>query len=280
MENTLTSVGQLIEIVSDSFLSIVGSIFFYAIIGFVLAIIVMIVIARKRWAKRENGFWNFLTIFHHLAFLLAFMITMPLVGGVRAVHSMTNDITHNYLKSTVEQQIGNVQQAIVSLLPAEQPDFTLTVQDASDSILKDLKYTPDTDEFFGEEKAELLNWLVTDLGGWTITAMVDAMVNTAMAGAAESVGLDPSEVSFSVAKISSMDFSKASAQIATSVDESVTYYVDSFFRVYYFELFLLFTLIVAIPVIEMLFYNLYWKKRKLAVLSKDTQQITDADGSV
>lgn len=272
MDNVLTSVGQLIEIVSDSFFSIIGNVFLYTIIGLVLAIVMMTIIARKRWAKRENGFWNFLTIFHYVAFLAAFMITLPIVGGVRAVHSMADEITHNYLKPTVEQQIGNVQKAIASLSPKEQPGFTVTVQDASNSILKDLKYTPATDEFFGEEKAELLNWIITDLGGWAVVAMVNAMADVAVDGAAESIGLDPSDVSFSVAQISSMDYSKVSAQISTSVDKSVSYYVDSFFNVYYFELLLLFTLIITIPVIEMLFYNLYWKKRKLVATVEDSQQ--------
>jgi len=262
MENVITSTTQLVELMLGTFLSVIGSVFFYSVVGFILAIVVMIFVGRKKWVKRENGFWNFLTNFHYLFILVAFMVGAPLFGATKSVHGMANDIVSTYLKPTIETQITKIQKVVVELWSEEINTVAVSVKDTTDKLTKTMQYVPDSDEYFGEQKASMINWLVDDLGKWVISATLAAMVNTALDGSVDSV--DAANLMFTTQQISNIDYSSSGNKIASSVELSVNRYIDTFFFGYYLNIFILVAFILALPVTEILLYNLWWKKRALS----------------
>lgn len=258
----LTSAEQLVGLVAGAFFTVVASIVLYALLGVVLAALAVLIMARRQWTRRRHHVWNVLAKFHYLAIIVAFLFTMPLLGAVRSVDSMTTRLIDGYLQPTVAQQLDSAQQTLVALLPAGPSGETLTVAEATDLIILRLQYTPEIDEKFGESKAWLVSWLVNDVGRLAVRAMIGAMAEAALEQAGEMSSVEPGELEFSAAEIGRMDYSKLSTQIATAVDRSVGYYVDGFFLGHYLNLLLVFMFIVAFSVAEIAFYNLYWKRRR------------------
>jgi len=267
MDYVITSIDQLFVLLLDIFWSIVGSVLLYTVIGLIVSIAVMVFVKSKKLARRKNMFWNFLTNLHYPLILIAFLVTGPILGGTRALHSMVSGIVSHYLSPTIEEKVGNIQHAIISAWSEEASDFPASTQDTVDHLVKTLHYTPAPDEFFGEEKADLLNWLIDDLGSSIVGSTVSAMASVAI-GEVESIGA----LVFPVQEIRATDYSYFGKRIAQSVDATVSSYIDSFFSGFYVKILGILALFMAIPVVEMLFFNLWWKNR--TIFTQKVQVIT------
>lgn len=261
MDYVITSTQQALEIVLGGFIGLVGSIMLYTILGFVLSIVTMVFIVRKKWAKRKHGFWNFITNFHYLFILVAFMVAGPMLGLSRSVHTMTDDLVGNYLKPTIENQIGAIQKSVTELWADDLQNATRSVKETTTELMDSLRYVADEDEYFVEEKTEMVNWIIDDIGQLAIASTLAAMVNTTMDSDSQDMEVNAEDLVFSITQFENANFSNASKEIASSVDESVSGYVGSFFALQYLNILVSFLFIIAYPLIEMIFYNMFWKKR-------------------
>ena len=88
------------------------------------------------------------------------------------------------------------------------------------------------------------------------------MVDNAIAGTTDLTGIETNQLMFSIQQIKNIDYTNAGGHIASSVEKSTNLYVDAFFFGYYLYILSLVAIILALPVIEMLFYHLIWKTYK------------------
>ncbi len=264
MDHVIISMDQLFMLMMDSFWSIIGSVLLYTSIGLMISIALVLYIKRKKLARRENPFWNFMTNFHYLFVVSALLLSSPMLGGTRAVHHMINGLVHSHLNPTIETQVGQIQQAIVSAWPEKGVGFTASTDDTVARLLKTMQYTAHPDVFLGQKKAALINWLLDDLGIWIVNATVTTMASIATGKTFESIGLDSSGLEFSLQQIENTDYSQLGEEIAQSVSIYVSSYIDSFFSGFYLNIFTVLVLLMAIPLIEILFFNLWWKNRSIS----------------
>lgn len=265
MDHVITSMDQLFILMLDSFWAVIGSVLLYTTIGLVIAIALIVLIKRKKLAQRENFVWNFMTNFHYLFVLSAFLLTSPILGGTRAVHHMMNGIISGYLSPSIEEQVSQIQQAIVSAWPERRDTLRVSSKDTVNRLIKKLHYTPNSDTFFSQKKADLINWLLINLGSEIVGSTVTVMASIAIGETLEPLEGGREAFVFPIQHIKKTDYSQLGEGVAQAVDTYVSSYIDIFFKGFYINTFYVLLLFIAIPTLEMLFFNLWWKKRTLPV---------------
>jgi len=254
---------QIINAILDSFLSMLGTLFLYGVIGFIVSIVFIIFLAKSNLAVRKNRLWNIFAKLHYVVLFFSLTIIISLVGGVRSMQLLSNELLEKYLQPTVEQQVGNVQKVIISLWSDELHATNVSIQETSKKLAELIQYEPDEDEFFAEQKASMVNWLMEDVGQWVISITIATMLNKTIEATGEEVGVDARNLSFTVNEIKNIDFSKTGYKISKTVERVAQRYVNSIYTSQYISLLIMLCLILLLPLLEMLLYHLWWKKRNV-----------------
>jgi len=133
-----------------------------------------------------------------------------MLGLSRSAHTMADNLVSNYLKPTLNHQLGAIQKSVTALWADDLGEATKSVKETTAELMDSLRYTADEDEYFVEQKTEMVNWIVDDIGQWAILATLSAMVNSTMVTDSQGLEINTEDLVFSMTRFENADFSDAS----------------------------------------------------------------------
>lgn len=102
----MEAINQMIEIVSEVLLSLIGNVVFYAFIGAIIGILLSVMFIRNAkknaWMERSNSFWTLLAKTSYVFMPLAFVITGLLQGGIWGAHSTADRLIEDSTRPVIE----------------------------------------------------------------------------------------------------------------------------------------------------------------------------------
>lgn len=235
------------------------------LLGFVLAVVLVVVGNRKAWFSREHRVWNILSKLHYLLWIPLATFTGCAMGATSALESRVEAELDERFQPLLEAEMPALETFLVEKLPVRSDDESISVGEATQRFLQTLYYEPESDGLFDKTKARCVNWVTLNFGKWVIVTTFGAIVAYAVGRTGETLGLDASTIEFTVNTIKTADLSQVDKNIAQIVVEAVQHQVSAFFNGIYVQILGIFALILLACIIEIVIYHLWWKKRYVKV---------------
>jgi hypothetical protein len=229
-------------------------------LGFIVATPVLIMIGRRRLLRRSPRTWNLLTTLVYPYLLVVFILTGGGLGGVFAGHRYTERWISGTLAPMVQLKLPTIREWL-----NKEVDWGHTraasIDDIAHLILTRLYYKPESDSWFEQKRARMVNYVTLNVGKWIIVGALGAFVGYVVARGGDTVGLDKGTIQITVDLIKEMDLSKVDQSFFQILESAMLGQIDKVFKGFYVQAALFFLLGLLVPLAEILIYFLWYERR-------------------
>lgn len=238
-----------------------GTVLLWSALGFILALPLLFIIARKGVLKRKHTWWNRLTLLVYPYLLLAFMASAGAWGALTASHHEVDTRIDDTLGPLVRAQLPTMKEWLTTQVEWD-PNKDYSLEEAAQNVLAKLHYPPKDDSWWEQQRARAVNYVTMNTGKWVIAAGLGAAISYGMGRAGESLGLDKDTVRFSIDVIREMDLSRLDDNFFQILERALHDKVAKVFKALNIKVGLFSLAALLVPVAEMLVY-FYWYERKV-----------------
>ena len=240
-----------------------GTVLLWATLGFVLALPLLFIIARKGVLQRKHTWWNRLTFVVYPYLLLVFMASAGAFGAVRASHNEVDARIADTLGPLVRAKLPAMKEWLTTQVEWD-PNKEYSLDEAAQNVLSKLYYAPKDDSWWEQQRARAVNYVTLNTGKWVITAGLGAAIAYGMGRAGDSLGLDKDTVRFSIDVIREMDLSRLDDNFFQILERALHDKVAAMFKALNIKVALISLAALLLPVIEMLVYFSWYERKVLA----------------
>ncbi len=256
-EQSLLWGGYVGKFIFELLLSMLPWSVLFCFFGFIIAIVVSIIIKKKKWLVRETKKWNLVVKLFYLAIFAAFTMSGCAVGGIYGVQRDVNSRIDDQLLPVLEKNMPTLHEYILSY--TEDMEGEGSSGDIVKGILLTLYYQPKSDGYFEQKKADCINWVTLNFGKWVITAGVSAMIAWMIGRSGDDFGITGESITFTFDLIKRMDLSKVDSTIARITADAFQEKTNKFFGALYIKVFIFLFLVFAVICGESIYYHRYRK---------------------
>lgn len=135
----------------------------FALLGFVIAIVVIVVLARKRLMVREHRVWNVFAKLSYLVILMGVMFATVTIGVLRHQQNQLDAVMETELLPAMEKNMPTVRTYLFAAIQEHQIRTKVTRELLVMLVLRDLRYVPHDDGLWERLKARGINKVLTEL---------------------------------------------------------------------------------------------------------------------
>lgn len=135
----------------------------FALLGFVIAIVVIVVLARKRLMVRQHRVWNVFAKLSYLVILVGVMFATVTIGVLRHQQNQLDTAMKTELLPAMENQMPTLRMYVFAAIQAHQIQTQVTRELLVRLVLRDLHYVPRDDGLWERLKARGINRVLTEL---------------------------------------------------------------------------------------------------------------------
>ena len=117
LEQTNVYANLIISSVLEGSFTILLNAFFWAFIGFILCIIVLIILKKKKLFKRDNKLWHILSMLQYPAWLVIFVSAGLSIGVVRGVESKAQSAFDEHAEPYIQSMTPIINQYLMESIP-------------------------------------------------------------------------------------------------------------------------------------------------------------------
>jgi hypothetical protein len=180
----------LADFLLNLFWSSLPSALLYAGVGLVVAIVLMVWVARKKLLRRRPRLWNVLAKLSYVLILAGAVFGASAIGVVRHVQQQTMSIFESAAVPLVRANTVVLREYVTAKLASFAPGQPVTARELVDATLKDLYYQPTSDSLWERGKARIVNWTLRKLGGEVLTAVFQKIIIAKVEGMAAALKTD------------------------------------------------------------------------------------------
>lgn len=259
----------------------------FAFIGFLLALVVMIVVSRKRLLRRSPRAWNAVAKLSYLAILSGFVLGGGAAGVVSQVQRQFNTELDRAVLPALEAQVPVLREYLTAQLRGVAPNKPITARDLVDAMLQDLYYQPKSNSLWEKTKAQSVNWVLRRFGAEALTAAFQQMVIMRIEATGEAMKKDmygqaqgelvqfgaDALVKLALDANKNVDFTELDKKVPQVFTDALRKQGDGYFHSLYTSIGILFGGLALLVVGEMLFYFRWYIPRKVRMAGLDEPQL-------
>ncbi|MCJ8314852.1 MAG: hypothetical protein HRU38_22100 [Saccharospirillaceae bacterium] len=196
IDQTNDYVNLIISTVLENFIFVIFSALFWALLGFILCIVVLAILKKKNLFKRDIKLWHYLSILQYPTWILIFVSAGLCLGTIKGVESQTQAAFDKHAKPYIKLMTPIINQHLLEIIPELKNDEPITIRQISNRIFDDFTVLNDTESGSGLESYtnQKLNWLSRKVGQWIVLKTIDAIVTYALATTGKSLDLEKSDM--------------------------------------------------------------------------------------
>ncbi|MYN17139.1 hypothetical protein GTP81_10285 [Rugamonas sp. FT107W] len=135
----------------------------FALLGFVIAIVVIVVLARKRLMVREHRVWNVFAKLSYLVILVGVVFATVTIGVLRHQQNQLDAVMETELLPAMEHNLPTVRTYLFAAIQMHQIRTQVTRQLMVMLLLRDLQYVPLDNGLWEQVKALGINKVLAEL---------------------------------------------------------------------------------------------------------------------
>jgi len=135
----------------------------FALLGFVIAIVVIVVLARKRLMVREHRVWNVFAKLSYLVILVGVMFATVAIGVLRHQQNQLDAVMETEVLPAMENNMPTVRTYLFAAIQEHQIRTKVTRELLVMLVLRDLRYVPRDDGLWEHLKARGINKALAEL---------------------------------------------------------------------------------------------------------------------
>lgn len=274
-------VQQWSENLSDFILNLIWSclpsVLLYGLVGLLISTAIMVWVTKKKLLRRRPRLWSVLAKLSYVLILAGTLFATVTFGVVRHVQLEAVSAFESRGVPVVRSYGMVLRDYVSSVLAVYAPGRKITVRELVDTALNDLYYRPESDSSLELGKARIVNWTLSTLGRDVLTTVfqkliidkVEAMAVTLKSdvrsfaqGEAAGFGADLlTKVLLDADR--KLDLMVLSRTLPEIVVDAVRQQIRTYFTNAYMAIALIWLVIAAMVVGEMLLYFRWYEKNGL-----------------
>ncbi|MYM95087.1 hypothetical protein [Duganella vulcania] len=135
----------------------------FALLGFVIAIVVIVVLARKRLMVREHRVWNVFAKLSYLVILVGVVFATVTIGVLRHQQNQLDAVMETEVLPAMENNMPTVRTYLFAAIQEHQIRTKVTRELLVMLVLRDLHYVPHDDGLWEHLKARGINKVLAEL---------------------------------------------------------------------------------------------------------------------
>jgi hypothetical protein len=259
---TLEYAKNVFGIFSDEIIYIVPGGLIWSLFAFVLSIVVLIILKKKRLFQRDHKVWNLISKLHYPIWIVVFIVTGFAYGVINAVGARAENVLEETGKPYIEASIPILYQQLLNELPVSSPDEKITIRSASEYLIKDLVYTPKSDSQVETMKSKAISWITSRVGNMVTIYAVNALVTVAIQGAGKALDFSDEDLEFNQTSLIDIDFYHADRTISQIVYEAIKNKIKSFFSGIKKNVYIIFCITILLLLLDPLAHY-FWRNKRL-----------------
>ncbi len=253
---------------ADTILSFVGNeiIFtvlnalFASFLALILAIVVLIVLTKKRLFRRGNAIWNLLAKLHYPIWLAVFICTGFTYGAVNSVESGVVNLMEKTAKPFIGHNVAVLYTYLLNELPLSSSDKKMTVKDATAYISGHISNSPPPELQEESVRSYSASVIALSISDWVVESAVTALVSEATEGVGSALSLNDKDVEFTQEQLLRMDFVRGEDVIVELVYASIEKQFRLFMGGVKANIFIIFAMTIFLLLLEPLVYFILRRK--------------------
>ncbi len=235
----------------------------FGFLGFVIALVIIIVLKKKGFFNRPNKIWGFIAKLSYL-FLPLLMICM--LGAYGLISSTNNSINKKVTDASQlivkfsKQNLNGIKLTLANL-----PNAEMGYDQLVDTVFKKYYYKPKSKDFVETKKAAIINFVVMQTGGAVVRSMMVAAAGEVVDKSIETMGIENKYVKTGIKQMLTLGVKDFDSRFAAVFVKSMRQVVRDIFAQIYLAVFSFFGILLAIPIAEYIIFKVYVKFRKTSV---------------
>ena len=230
--------------------------------AFLIVIVTLIVLTKKRFFKRLNKVWNYAAKIHYPVWITVFVIVGFINGAMNSAGSRAEDILENTGKPIIEASVLVLYEQLLEEFSISPPNEKISIQSITTNIINDMGAQENLEPETKGVKAKVKNWLRYQLTEWIVTSAVNEILSSAVQKTTSALNISEEYLEFDKEWLVNMDFSKTGDVISEVVYKTIERNLKIVISGFKSNMYILFVLAILLLLIEPAVHY-YWRKQYL-----------------
>ena len=191
---------------------------FLGLAGMLTAIVVMVVLAKKKLLQREHWLWNVLAKLSYLAIFAGAISAGVATGATYGAQRQIHDTLEFDVQPWIESRMPAFRQYLSKTIGVYLPGKLVTVRELIEPFVKDMYYVPKSGDTWEQTKAQVINEMILVYAAEVLTEQVQKVVSRQLASLGVAVDDALSANGGGARGYLASDLGKVFAQGASNVD--------------------------------------------------------------
>lgn len=191
---------------------------FLGLAGMLTAIVVMVVLAKKKLLQREHWLWNVLAKLSYLAIFAGAISAGVATGATYGAQRQIHDTLESDVQPWIESRMPAFRQYLSKTIGVYLPGKLVTVRELIEPFVKDMYYVPKSGDTWEQTKAQVINEMILVYAAEVLTEQVQKVVSRQLASLGVAVDDALSANGGGARGYLASDLGKVFAQGASNVD--------------------------------------------------------------
>ncbi|MCP4129651.1 MAG: hypothetical protein GY754_01425 [bacterium] len=257
-------------------LSIIGmallKVLLFGFLGTVVGIILAIILGRKGVFKREYKVWNIISKLNYPAVVFLFIYIFCSYAAVSSIQNSVEDDLKEYITPIVaysQEQFPSFKEFLANNRDLfKGDDFKLEA--FLDDYLVQYYYIPESNGFWEQKKATVINFSTQVAGKWIIKSFITAVISNSLGKPLEEINIKEDDIKEGLELILVTDLTKVDKNIVEVFALALKQIIKTIFNGFYMSIFTPFLLGFLIIALDFFIHKgvVYYKKRPQSSLKE------------
>ena len=244
----------------ENILFILPSALVWSAAAFLIVIVTLIVLTKKRFFKRLNKVWNYAAKIHYPVWITVFVIVGFINGAMNSAGSRAENILESTGKPIIEASVLVLYEQLLEEFSISPPNEKISIQSITTNIINDMAAQENPEPETKGVKAKVKNWLRYQLTEWIVTSAVNEILSSAVQKTTSALNISEEYLEFDKEWLVNMDFSKTGDVISEVVYKTIERNLKIVISGFKSNMYILFVLAILLLLIEPAVYY-YWRKQ-------------------